>query len=72
MTAGGASGETLQEIISFLGYGTEGAGALNEYCRQLIEQLPAVDLGVSLKLTDALRVDEQFPLLPSFKKTVED
>ena len=72
MTANGASGETLQEIIDFLGYGSEGIDALNEYSQILLEQLPAVDLDVTLKVTDALLVNEKFPLLPSFKKTVED
>lgn len=72
MTANGASGETLQEIIAFLGYGAEGIDALNAYCRKLLEQLPAVDLDVTLKLTDALLVNDQFPLLASFQKTVQD
>ena len=72
MTANGASGETLQEIIDFLGYGEEGIDALNEYSRILLEQLPAVDLDVTLKVTDALIVNDRFPLLPSFQKTVED
>ena len=72
MTANGASGETLQEIIDFLGYGEEGIDALNEYCKILLEQLPAVDLDVNLKVTDALLVNDKFPLLPSFKKTVEN
>lgn len=72
MTANGASGETLQEIINFLGYGEEGIDALNAYNKLLLEQLPAVDLDVTLKVTDALMVNAKFPLLPSFKKTVED
>ena len=72
MTANGASGETLKEITDFLGYGEEGIDALNEYCKILLEQLPAVDLDVNLKVTDALLVNDKFPLLPSFKKTVED
>ena len=72
MTANGASGETLQEIIDFLGYGSEGIDALNAYSKILLEQLPAVDLDVTLKVTDALLVNEKFPLQPSFKKTVED
>ncbi len=72
MTANGASGETLQEIIDFLGYGSEGIDALNGYCKLLMEQLPAVDLDVALKVTDALLVNERFPLLPSFKTTVEE
>ena len=72
MTANGASGDTLQEIIDFLGYGEEGINALNEYSKILLEQLPAVDLDVNLKVTDALLVNDKFPLLPSFKKTVEE
>lgn len=71
MTANGASGETMQEIIDFLGYGSEGIDVLNEYNKTLLEQLPAVDLDVNLKVTDALIVNEDFPLLPEFQKTVE-
>ena len=71
MTANGASGETLQEIVDFLGYGEDGIEALNAYCKKLIEELPAVDLNVSLKLTDAILANDQFPLLPAFKQTVE-
>lgn len=72
MTANGASGETQQEIIDFLGYGQEGIEALNEYSKTLLEQLPAVDLDVKLKVTDALIVNEDFPLRPEFKQTVEE
>ena len=71
MTANGASGETLQEIVDFLGYGEEGIDALNAYSRKLLEELPAVDLSVNLKLTDAILVNDRFPLLPAFKETVE-
>jgi serpin B len=72
MTANGASGETLQQIIDFLGYGADGIDALNTYCKTMLEQLPAVDLDITLKLTDALLVNDRFPLLPSFQKTVQD
>ena len=71
MTANGASGETLQEIINFLGYGKDGIEALNAYCKKMLEQLPAVDLEVTLKLTDAILVNKRFPLYPEFKSTVE-
>lgn len=72
MTANGASGQTRQEIIDFLGYGEEDIDALNEYSKTLLEQLPAVDLDITLKVTDALLVNDKFPLLPSFKETVEN
>ena len=70
MTTNGASGDTLQEIIDFLGYGEEGIDVLNEYCKALLDQLPAVDLNVNLKVTDALIVNDKFPLMPSFKEKV--
>ena len=72
MTANGASGETLQEIIDFLGYGQDGIDALNAYSKLMLNQLPAVDLDVALKLTDALLVNaDKYTLLPAFKQTVE-
>ncbi|MBR4808854.1 MAG: serpin family protein [Bacteroidales bacterium] len=71
MAANGASGQTLQEIIDFLGYGKEGIDALNAYCKKMMEQLPAVDLDVALKLTDAILVNDSFPLYSDFKGTVE-
>ena len=72
MAANGASGETLDQITDFLGYGQDGIEALNAYSKILLEQLPAVDLDVTLKVTDALLVNNRFPLLPSFKSTVEE
>lgn len=72
MAANGAEGETLNEIVSFLGYEDNGIDALNEYNRLLLEQLPAVDLDVRLKVTDALLVNDELPLKSSFKKTLED
>ena len=72
MTANGASGETLKEMTDFLGFGEEGVDAMNAFHKTLLEQLPAVDLGVKLKLTDALLVNEKFPLQPTFQATVQD
>ena len=72
MLANGAEGKTLDEIVDFLGYGKEGIDALNEYSKILLEQLPAVDLDVTLKVTDALLVNDRYELLPAFKTTVED
>jgi serpin B len=72
MTANGASGQTLQEIIGFLGYGNEGLQVLNAFSKKMLEQLPAVDLDVTLKLTDAILVSSDYPLYQDFKKTVEE
>lgn len=72
MTANGASGETLREITNFLGYGADGIDALNVYCKTMLEQLPAVDLDVTLKLADALLVNDRFSLQNGFRETVQD
>ena len=70
MTANGAEGETLQEMLDVLGYGREGTAALNEYARVLIEQLPAVDLDVTLKMADAILATDKYPLNAGFRETL--
>ena len=70
MVANGASGDTRNEITSTLGYG-EDIDALNTYCNKLLNELPAVDLGVKLKLTDAMIVSDEFPVKDSFKRILE-
>ena len=72
MTANGASGETLEEITSFLGFEANEMNELNRFYKILLEQLPAVDLDITLKAVDALLVNNKFPLLPSYKNLVED
>lgn len=72
MTANGASGETLEEITSFLGFEANEMNELNRFNKILLEQLPAVDLDITLKAVDALLVNDKFPLLPSYKNLVED
>lgn len=71
MTANGASGQTLTEMLAAMGYGPDGLSALNAYCHLLLEELPALDLDVTLKLTDAMLVSDEYPVLPSFKQTIE-
>ena len=71
MTVNGASGETAAEITKALGYGTD-LKALNEYCNLLLKQLPAVDKDVNLNLSDIMMVQDKFPLLDSFRSTLND
>ena len=70
MTANGASGETLEQIVSALGFGAD-IDKLNALCNKLLNELPAVDLSVKLQLADAILVNDQYPLLPAFKQKVE-
>ena len=70
MTANGAEGETLQEMLDVLGYGSEGMAALNAYAKILIEQLPAVDLDVKLKMADAIVATDEYQLNAGFRETL--
>lgn len=72
MTANGAEGETRQEMLDALGYGHEGMGALNAYAHVLLEQLPAVDLDVTLKMADALLVTDKYSLKESFRTVLRE
>jgi serpin B len=70
MTANGASGKTLEEIVGALGFGDD-LGKLNSLCNKLLNELPALDKEVKLQLADAILVNDQYPLLTSFKEKVE-
>ena len=72
MTANGAGGETLQEMLDVLGYGREGMDALNAYSRILIEQLPALDLDVTVKLANAILTTDKYSLNETFRETLKD
>ncbi len=71
MTVNGASGETAAEITRTLGYGTD-VNALNTYCNLLLNQLPALDKDVTIKLTDAMMVLEDFPCQKDFTKVLNE
>lgn len=70
MTANGTEGQTRSEILGALGYGSADLGALNEYARILIEQLPSLDLDVTLKLADALLATDKYTLKEDFRETL--
>ncbi len=70
ITANGASDETESEIINTLGYGKD-QKALNDYCNLLLNQLPALDNDITLKLTDAVIVNDQFRVHDDFRNIAE-
>ena len=71
MAVNGASGDTAAEITRALGYGTD-VDALNAYCKILLDQLPALDSDVTVKLTDAMIARQSFPVQDSFSKVLND
>lgn len=78
MTANGASGETLAQMLGALGFWDKDQElvpsdiqAMNSLCNKLLNELPAVDLDVKLQLADAILVNDLYPLHPDFKQLVE-
>lgn len=72
MAANGASGETLEEILGALGIGSDGLEALNNFNKTLLDELPAVDLNVSINLADAILVHNQYTLQKSFRELLAE
>lgn len=72
MLANGTAGETQAEILAALGYGEDGLTSLNQYAKILIDQLPALDLDVTIRPADALLVTDQYPLKAAFGNTLRD
>ena len=70
MAVNGASGGTAAEITRALGFGSD-VEALNAYCNLLLNQLPALDENVQIKMADALVVDGNYPLLPGYEQQME-
>lgn len=71
MLANGVSEASAKEISDVLGYGGD-LDLLNGYCRTILEQLPAMDLDVKLKLADAFIVNRIFPVQPAYKSIIAD
>ena len=70
MILDGAQGETADEICRTLGYGQGEIKEVNEYCRQMLAQLPGLDKKTKLTIANAIVVDKGYPLLDQYKKDV--
>ena len=70
LAANGASGETAAEIVRTLGFG-EDKGALNAYCNLLLNQLPALDKDVVLKLANAVIMNDRYKAQEGFRQIAE-
>ena len=72
MILNGAKDKTADEIRTVLGYGESTAADVNEFCKAMLRQLPALDKNTKLMIADAIVVDEGYKLRPAYSKTVED
>lgn len=67
----GATGTTAEEIMHAMGYDMVGVESINRYYNLLLNQLPALDAAVELKLADAMLVRDDLPVLDNFRKVAE-
>ena len=70
MILDGARGKTADEICAVLGYGAGEINAVNEYCLSMLQQLPVLDKKTKLAIANAIVVNQNSPLLDSYKTTV--
>lgn len=66
MLMNGADGETLAQIREMLGFEDASIEDINDYYRQLIDVLPALDQHTLLNLANGIWVVERFPLQADF------
>lgn len=70
MILDGARGKTADEICATLGFGKDETAEVNEYCRNMLAQLPKLDAMTSLMLANAIFVDDGYKLNDSYMETV--
>lgn len=71
MVANGVNGAAREEIMEVIGENANSILDYNAYSRTLIEKMPAVDLGTTMKLSNAVLVDKRFEIRKSFRKSIE-
>lgn len=66
-----AIGATEQELEQTLGFHEGGIQAVNDYCKNLIDNLPKVDSKVKLNIANAIFLNREYTLNEQFKKDME-
>ena len=66
----GAADGTAEEISKVLGYGSDGAADVNEYCLAMLSQLPEVDKATKLYIANAIVLNELCTLRKSYQENV--
>lgn len=68
MVNDGATGITEQELEQTLGFHAGGIQAVNDYCKNLIDNLPHVDEKVQLNIANAIFVNDKYQLKKQFQQ----
>lgn len=66
----GADGRTADEICEVLGYGAGESAEVGEFCKSMLEQLPEIDRATKLNIANAILLNQDYSMLPSYKKGV--
>ena len=66
-----AEGETEKEIEQTLGFHEGGIKAMNEFCKNLIDNLPKVDNKVQLNIANAIFLNKPYTLKPQFEQDMK-
>ncbi len=63
-----STGITKQELEQTLGFHKGGAQAVNEYCKNLIDNLPRADEKVELNIANAIFMNNRYTVKPEFQQ----
>jgi len=66
-----ATGQTEQELEQTLGFHQGGIKAVNDYCKNLIDNLPKVDEKVTLNIANAIFLNKNYTLKPQFTQDMQ-
>ena len=66
-----ATGNTEKELEETLGFHEGGIQAVNDYCKNLIDNLPKADADVELNIANAIFVNKNYTLLPQFEQDMQ-
>ena len=66
-----ATGLTEHELEQTLGFHEGGIQAVNEYCKNLIDNLPKVDPKVKINIANAIFLNQKYTLKEQFQKDME-
>lgn len=67
-----ATGQTEQELEETLGFHKGGIQAVNEFCKNLIDNLPKVDEQVTLNIANAIFLNKKYHLKNQFQKDMQE
>lgn len=67
-----AIGQTEQELEETLGFHKGGIQAVNEFCKNLIDNLPKVDEQVTLNIANAIFLNNKYLLKDQFQKDMQE